>query len=451
MRGFIRLAALFALTLTTGSLAAPVVKVHPGGVHDIVITSNNTVNATKPAPATSSTGPSRIKAVRDVSTNGQLPLALINNLDGSVNAYVTGLSSNNELVMLQPNGQWYYPTADPSQGTPQPINANIAIPLGPQGSTTNVILPDYISAARVWFAVGELQFFTVYSGASNGPSLVEPSAVNPSDPSAAVNWGFVELTNTEEGGLYANISYVDFVGLVLGMSLLSEDGSTQTALGLQSDAVSVICAALAAQTAQDGQAWDDLCQVDENDNPLRVIAPGDFLSTNPTAFNEYFSEYIDAVWAQYENSPLTIDTQAAAGEVQCTVQNDLLTCAGDNRGYAKPTASDIFGCNSGPFAILDGDNAVHYAVVPRLCAAFDRSTLTLEGGSVQPGLSSADYYQGTPTNHYSHHVHMHSIDGKGYAFAYDDVNPSDDVNQSGVVADASPQVLTVTVGGPSTS
>jgi hypothetical protein len=97
-------------------------------------------------------------------------------------------------------------------------------------------------------AAGDLEFFVIDAGGSTG--LVEPSAVNPSDPSAGINWGFVELTNND-GGLYADISYVDFVGMPLGISLESEDG-TQGAEGVAADAVSEICAALQAQATIDG-------------------------------------------------------------------------------------------------------------------------------------------------------------------------------------------------------
>ncbi|KAK0252496.1 hypothetical protein LTR91_004947 [Friedmanniomyces endolithicus] len=456
MRGLFKIATAASALLAT-ALAAPITKVRPGNGTDIIITSQNTVNATepapanatRPAPANATVASSTFKIAEDIAvSNGRLPLALVNNFAGAINAYVTGLDSNNQLVMLQPDGTWLYPVCDPSISTPQPVNANVAIPLGGQGSTTQVTLPGYISAARVWFAAGSLEFFTVYSSASNGPSLVEPSAVNPSDPSAAVSWGFVELTNTADGGLYANISYVDFVGLVLGMSLLSGDGSVQAAHGLQATAVASICSLLEAQSARDGMPWTDLCQVDASGKPLRIIAPSDHVASNPDAFSDYFTDHTNEVWTYYSTNTLTIDTQAAAGKVACTVQGDQLTCAGDNRGYARPLAGDIFGCNSGPFAIEAGDNDVHRAIVPRLCAAFDRTTLLMTGGDSQPGLPSTSYYQSAPTNWYSAFIHQTEVDGKGYAFSYDDVNPDGDVNQSGVVADGDPRVLTVIVGGP---
>lgn len=423
-----------AASLVGRSLALPLI-VHPGTAQDIVITANNTVNATEKV------------ATAPAAATGQLNLALVNNLANSeVNAYITGLDSNNDLVMLQPDGSWFYPTTS-SLATPQAVVASVAIACGGYGSTTYITLPSQISAGRVWFAAGELQFFTV--NGETGPSLVEPSAVNPSDPSADVSWGFVELTNSVSAGLFANISYVDFVGLVLGMTLSTASDGIQTALGLQPGAVASICADLIAQSASDGQPWGDLCVTDTSGTPLRVLAPYDYISINPDAFSDYWTSYVDDVWSYYTTNTLTIDTQAAAGLVSCTVVDGLLCCDGDNRGYAQPTASDIFGCNSGPFAIEAGDNAVHSAVVPRLCAAFDRSTLMLGDGNTQPGPAVSEFYTTAPTNWYSKSVHKYEIDGKGYAFAYDDVVADGAANQAGVVADGSPVLLTVTVGGPS--
>lgn len=436
-----------AIGLMAGMLgrvvAIPIVTVHPGDAGDIIITKENTVNATNPAPVNSNV---EITA----ALNGHLPVSLVNNFPGgAINAYVTGLDASNRLVMLKPDGSFYYPSAQKSITTPQPITVDCAIPLGAKGTAKSITIPGYISSARIWFAEGHLDFYTVYSSSSGGPSLVEPSSVNPLDPSAGVNWGFVEFTNIEEGGLYANISYVDFVGLVLGMKLDCADGPTQVAEGLQAGSVASICSALKAQGVKDRQPWGDLCMADSLGTPLRVIAPSDYVASNPTAFSNYWTEYIEEVWSHYTSNQLTINTQAAVGEVNCSVSNGQIRCKGDNRGYAKPTALDIFGCNSGPFGILEGDNDVHRAVVPRLCAAFNRGTLLKTGGHIQPGLSATSYYTTMPSNWYSKFVHDQEIDGKGYAFPYDDVNPSIGVDQAGVVADADPTLLTITVGGPS--
>ncbi|KAF2149128.1 glycoside hydrolase family 64 protein [Myriangium duriaei CBS 260.36] len=426
------------LSIATRSLAAPVLTVHPGNAGDLTISAETTINGTR--PLTNATRP----AIDAVQATEKLPLTFTNNFAGNINAYVTGLNSQNEIVILQPDGSWYTPTG--SYSTPNPITANIAIPVGGLGSKVEIALPGYISSARIWFAAGELKFFLVNDGNGN-PSLVEPSASNPEDPSAGVSWGFVELTNTEEGGLYANISYVDFVGLPLGMSMVAGDGSVQSTPGLQAGAVTSICNDLQAQAAKDGQPWDQLCQVDSSGNPLRITAPPDFIAVNPNAWAGYYDDYINEVWTKYTTQKLIINTQGSAGNVSCQVSGDVLSCAGAGRDFSKPSVNDIWGCNSGPFGIKSTDNGVYAAIVPRLCAAFDRTTLCLDGGDVQPNLPASSYYTIGPTNWYSAIVHKYEIQNKGYAFCYDDVNPDGDENASGVVVNLNPQSLSITIGG----
>ena len=143
-----------------------------------------------------------------------------------------------------------------------------------------------------------------------------------------------------------------------------------------------------------------------------------------------------------------IDTQNGdIGDVACRVHGELLECEGDNRGYAKPKAVDIWGCNSGPFAIKEGDNEVHKPVVPRLCAAFQRTTLLLETGQRQPGPDTSLYYTADPTNHYSRIVHLREADNRGYTFAYDDVDLDGSGDQAGLVNSPNPEFLKFYVGG----
>ncbi|KAI1770141.1 glycoside hydrolase family 64 protein [Hypoxylon cercidicola] len=435
MRAFFNLAVAAATTFIAQTIAAPMpIVVSPGDAGDIVITEQNTVNGTH-APVNKNTASNPLK------------ISLVNNFGGGqLNVYVSGLDTNGAVVMLSGDGSWYYPNP---AGSAVPVaidaNANIAHPMNIQGQTTEFTLPDYLSSGRIWVAEGDLQFFTV-AAADGSAQLVEPSAANPSDPSAAVNWGFVEFTNTEEGGMYANISFVDFVGLVMGMKLTLGNGQTQVVQGLQQNAVSAICDELKAQAAQDGQPWDKLCVTDSSGKPLRILAPNLYLSIDPTAMSDYYDSYIDSVWQKYASEDLTIATQSAAGNVACRVSGDQLTCAGDNRGYPKPTMIDIWGCNSGPFGIQGGDNEVHRAVVARLCAAFYRTTLLMDGGNLQPSLGRDSYYTQSPTSHYARLVHKHELDGKGYAFSFDDVNPEGQ-NEAGVVSGPNPTALELTVGG----
>ncbi|KAG7145817.1 Glucan endo-1 like protein [Verticillium longisporum] len=516
---------LFALTASAATITPNgFTKAWPGGVDNVIVTEANTLNGT----VNSEIGPARAPLL------GNLPLSLVNNFSGgSLNAYISGLDSNGAVVFLAADGSLVYPTSGGSS-VPVPIGADIAIPLPPRGQTLRITLPIALSSGRVYFAAGKLNFFMVFTGSGDG--LVQPSINNLQDPSAGLNWGFVELTLTPKGVIWANISFVDFVGLVFGMRLVDRDGRVQEVLGLPAGAVDSICNELRAQGDVDGRPWaahciegptgrplrvvspnnyatinpgafadywtvyadevwrrvqevlglpagavDSICNklrvqgdIDgrpwaahciegPTGGPLRVVSPNNYATINPGAFADYWTVYADEAWRRYANQPLYINTQNENGVVECRVTGDTLSCDGDNRGYAKPEAVDIWGCNSGPFGIRQavdiwgcnsgpfgirqGDNAVHYAVVPRLCAAFVRTTLLLAGGDLQPGVDARDYYMQDPTSHYSRVVHEQEVDGRGYAFPYDDVNPDGAEDAAGLVASGNFDVLNFFIGG----
>ncbi|PVH69137.1 glycoside hydrolase family 64 protein [Cadophora sp. DSE1049] len=384
----------------------------------------------------------KINSLNVAADNETLSISLYNNLANGVFAYIVGKDVNNRVIILQPDGTFYHPDANGATVSVK-VTEDIRLPLGAPGSTFSIKIPTYISSARIYFATGELQFFIV---SINGETtLIEPSAVNPTDPSATINWGFIELTHLPSG-VWANISCVDFVGLPLGISLSTIAGTVQSTAGLTANAVASICDDLYEQATKDGQPWNKLCQTNDTGTAIRVLAPINYIRSSPNAFSSYWTEYINQVWLFYTSTPLIIDTQLSRGKVQCKVLGDVLTCVGDNRGYVKPTAFDIFSCNTGPFEILAPDNDIHRAIVPRLCAAFNRSTFLINGGDVQPSLSSDCYYSTSPTNHFSRIVHEYESDGKGYAFPYDDVNPSGE-DQSGTVSARDPLVLAIRVGG----
>lgn len=63
--------------------------------------------------------------------------------------------------------------------------------------------------------------------------------------------------------------------------------------------------------------------------------------------------------------------------------------------FAKPNAKDIFGCSTGPFAT--GSNALANVIIPRLAAAFNRSTL-LVSKTTPDTVQPSQYYQNATTN-----------------------------------------------------
>lgn len=388
-------------------------------------------------------------------------IVVINNLpNGSnVNMYVSGNDPEGHLVFLGPDREWYYPSVNNSLSVPTEIPASaITISIQGTGQAVDVVLPTDISAGRIWLADGVLEF-SVVSTASSNASLVQPSIPIESVPTGVdVSWGFVEFTYAQGKGLWVNLSYVDFVGLALGMILTSSSPETssvasQWALGLQSNATSTICRELANQSMLDGYPWGALCIEDSYSRPFRILSPNMYVQMHAEAFADYWTSYIDQVWTKYTTQGLTINTQSVDfGNVSCSVQSDSLICTsasasgGGNAIYTKPSAKDIFSCNSGPFA---APSDLYQAVTPRLCSAINRSTLLLTGGNVQPdGVASSLYYDGEVTNWYSKLVHQWEIEGKGYAFPYDDISPSmEHQSQAGELTSYEPWVLTLLVGG----
>jgi hypothetical protein len=261
---------------------------------------------------------------------------------------------------------------------------------------------------------------------------------NPSDPNININWGFAEFTFNQDQ-LYANISYVDFVGPPIALNLTTQGGQTQHVSGMPTNGLDTICNNLRAQHQQDGKGWDQLI-VKHNGRNLRALSPNQGMVGNPNLFSTYFDDYVNRVWSKYISQPLSVDTQASFGTVSATVSNNTLSFGGST--FGKPSTRDIFTCSTGPFAT--GSNAETNTIIPRLAAAFNRSTLLVANSF--PADRSL-YYKDPITNHYSRIVHAANLDGKGYAFPYDDVQPSGGPDQSGEVHAGDPNLFTVTVGG----
>ena len=449
MRFFSVITALIGSAATVSALTIPraetsktpdgYLEVTPGTFEDLIVTKDNTLNGTYKEEDTQIVSASK----DEMSIMATLPLNFVNNFGGAISAYIVGFDEAKRVVFVRRDGSLMYPSSGGS-AVPVPVGQDGRIRVE-AGQNLNMVIPIALESARIYFSAGDLTFGVVRTPIGDG--LVQPAPNNPSDPSAGVNWGFVELTLLPNGTLYANISYVDFVGMPLGMELTVNGGPTQSAFGVGRNAVNNICNGLNAQGGKDGRPWSRLCMAGSN-GPVRVLSPTAFTDIDSSSFATYWHQYRDQVWDKYRNEPLIIDTQREFGRINCRVSGDAMNCDGDNRPYFKPEAIDIWGCDRGPFGKQSGDNQVHLAVIPRLCAAFVRSTLLVAGGNVQPSLGQANYYRVEPTNHYSRIVHENEVDGKGYAFAYDDVNPTGTENASGTVSHPSPNTLRVFIGSP---
>ncbi|KAI3329089.1 glycoside hydrolase family 64 protein [Xylariaceae sp. AK1471] len=366
-----------------------------------------------------------------------LYVALRNNTDSNqVFAYITGiaLQHGGKRCILKADGNGlYFPQDPPCIGSP--LTEDCAIPLGAPGGTATIEIPQ-MAGGRVWVSRDSKLTFLL----NPGPALVEPSVLNPTDPNAWADFGFCEFT-LNDAQLYANISYVDFVSKIpIAINLKTANGPEQNVAGMAADGLQRMADGLQEQAKKDDMPWDKLV-VSKDGKPLRILnaTHGDAVGAN---FAGYFEPYVEEVWKRFTQPPkFQINTQAAAGTLQGRVKGAKLHIG--NEKFEKPTTADILGCNSGPFTT--GASATRNAIIPRLAAAFVRTAI-LES-EIHPSYPQT-FYRRDPTNHYARIVHECNLDGKGYAFAYDDVQPDDGEDQSGKVNAGDPVLFTVTVGGP---
>jgi hypothetical protein len=306
-------------------------------------------------------------------------IELINNLDSAnVRAYIqTTIEHTDQKLLITADGTTYQPVANSKYvATPIPQNANCGIRLGAKGSSVTITMPIPMLTGRIYIADGELDIGVLQ--ADTGIALQNPAFQNPYDPNFNTSFGFVEA-NQAGKSIFVNPTYVDFVGLPVGLELVTEKDTVGTT-GLPGNGVNEVCGQLAAEQEKDGYPWGELCLKDNNGNPIRVLSP----QHNPEGFKTYFDDYINKVWQYIASNGIQFNTQDGNPIVSCHVQGEVMTCDRDSLPFPKPTTTaDVWGCNSGPFA-QTGDGC-HKEIGARFCAAFHRATFLLPGGDIQPG------------------------------------------------------------------
>ncbi|KAF4556586.1 Hypothetical protein D9617_1g084640 [Elsinoe fawcettii] len=342
----------------------------------------------------------------------------------SYKAWITGLSSGSP-VMITNTGQVF--TDNPGKDLPEALTID---------TSKTVTVPSYLAGARVFISTGDSL------GIAKNGAIQEPSASNPSGSAFSQHWGIAEFT-TQTGDSFANPTYVDFLGLPIGVSF-----GGNTAQGATSDAVEKACAFLSGQ----GDGWSSLCV--GSDGGKRVLSP-----TQGGGPDKWWEQYALDVWKRYSATDLMIDTRTwgiwkcrvtggtadgVGGKMGCSSSTDPSQV--DNNPFDMPVDADIWGCHSGTFSTAVGSD-VHKAIIPILCAAFHRGTLLVEGGENQPTTKDLHYQDGQTSNLYCKAVKQNEADGRGYCFPYDDVHVEGEEVAGVVTAKDLSGGLTIIVGG----
>jgi len=288
-----------------------------------------------------------------------------------------------------------------ADGSLKPMGATPIPPL-PLASSGPTVMPlPFMTSARFWFSL-------------NAP-LQMPKGVQPGMGADVTQmYDFAEY-NYVAGTIFINTSQVDMFSIPITLQVTSAQG-TET-VGLPDGTRTQIFSAFRADPILKNLI------LTSGGQDLRILAPDHGIEDNLIPAT-YLDAYINQVWTYYGTHTLNLN-----GWTGTTVNGSLaFTQGGQTAAVQKPTSDQVFGC------VL---NTVG-SIAPELCAGLNRGTLI--NGAAQPDYNAADFYLSSPTNGYAKIIHQFSINGKAYAFPYDDAGPF-----SSLLSTANPTTVTVTL------
>jgi hypothetical protein len=361
-------------------------------------------------------------------TAATIPLQISNNSGRGDQVFVYNLGT------LLATGQQGWADASgafhpwPAGGNPPSPAPDASIPGPANGQSTTIRLPKF--SGRVYFSYGQKLVFKVTTG-----GLVQPAVQNPSDPNANILFNWTEYTLNNDG-LWINSTQVDMFSAPYAVGVKRADGSTINTGHLKPGGYNGFFAALRGQPG----GWAGLIKTRSDGTVLRALAPGHGIEGGALPAT-VLGDYVNRVWSRYGSSTLTVTPFADQpgtryfGRVSGNVMNFTNGAGQVVTSFQKPDSDSIFGC----YKLLDAPNDLVRGPISRtLCAGFNRSTLLTSAN--QPYNVPSAFYQDAVTNQYARKIHAQMVDGKAYAFAFDDVG-----NNESLVHDGGPQTAYLTL------
>lgn len=369
--------------------------------------------------------------------DGRFPINFVNNTRGiwrDDQIYVWGLSQNEQGIWcyMLPDGS-LAPMRKADENAPNHLTkngrnyANYAFTIA-QARAANFRSWTHVRGGRLYISVGSPVYIPVDDNAWGGPDLL-----NPNDPNIDVFYDWYEYTyvHNTDVAFGGNTGMVDQFGVPLTHRVVN------AALGIDSTkgTTGTHDQILSQYNAFVPPAFRGLASA------FRVKAPYKDSFRPGFANANYLQPYIDQVWNQYAVGDFNF--QRPGDSFVGRVINGRLQFTWNGAGpffIDKPTTFDAFGC-TGNFAKGSGPEL---ALEAEFCGAFNRGVAHNTANWHNPG---AYYQNGAMQNEYAHFWHTNGINGKAYAFAYDDTN-----DQSSVIiipnlpSHPYPDSLTITVG-----
>ncbi|MEV8093449.1 glycoside hydrolase family 64 protein [Kitasatospora sp. NPDC085879] len=365
--------------------------------------------------------------------NGAFPIVFRNDTRGTwsdAQIYVTVLG---QVVP----GQWSYLKPD---GTTARINHLAATAPGhlvkngvnyPNMSFTlaraaTVPSPAAIRGGRIYVSLGSPMYIPV---SPDDQGWGGPDLRNPADPNADVYYDWYEYTYVSgEVAFGGNTTQVDQFGFPMTARLQQPSSGYDTTQGITRTRAEVMSGYAAAV----GAAFRPL------QSTFRITAPRSASAFLPGgAQASYLQAAVDQAWAYYAGHQFTL---TRLGETFTgRVSGSTLTFTKNGAGpftLAKPTSSDVFACAG---ALASGSD-VEKQLGAEFCAALNR------GVALDPAswYTPSAYYTGAAKNDYAAYFHGVGLNGRSYAFPYDDVNDRSTVQILGNARP--PAALTLGIG-----
>ena len=355
-----------------------------------------------------------------------LPLTITNDSGRGepVHLYVLGVSGG-RLGYVTEAGAF---TPWTGGANPPAAAPDVAIDGPAPGAAKTINVPKGLSG-RMYMSFGDkLDFRLTPDG------LVQPAPWAGGDANANFLFDWSEFTYND-AGVFLNSSQVDMFAVPHSVSVTGSDGRTLTTGLLKPGG---------RQAVIDGMKADPdfakLVKTRDDGTVLRVLAPGK--GAEGSGFPaDYLDGYIDRAWAAYANTDLTVrpfldqPDKVFLGRTSGDVLSFRNAGGAQVATFTKPSSANVWGCDGN----LGAPNDLVVGPIARsLCAALQRGTLGTQ--AVEPSTDPATFYRSEPANLYNKLIHEQMVDGKAYAFAFDDV-----ANQESLVHSGDPTSIGITL------
>jgi hypothetical protein len=313
---------------------------------------------------------------------------------------------------------------------------DVAIAGPGNGGSTTIRFPRGFSG-RAYFSFGEkLKFFLTPDG------LVQPAPWAGADPNRNILFDWSEFTYNDSG-LWLNSSQVDMFAVPHAVTVTGASGVTSRTGDVVSNGRETVINSIRAQSG-----WANTIVTRSDGTVLRALAPGKAADAGLFS-STYLDGYITSAWNAYTSKTLTVvpftnqPNTRYFGRTSGNVMNFTNSAGQQVASFNKPTSAHVWGCDGN----LGAPNDLIIGPIARtLCAALNRGTLgTID---TQPSLNAADFYRSNPTNQYAKIIHANMVDGKAYAFAFDDVGAFESLVHDGDPRSASIILSPFGAGGP---